>query len=192
MLLYSLLFTSRYLCFTQSQQEDPDIVSPAREFAVTAQQNFSSFASISSFAIFKPSSFTQKGREELQAFSLPAVPSFRQWPVRVRSLLIRILLLYPHRVFSRTKIIYPTGVYLSRENYFIFIKCQSLQHDRQANTFTAALRNYKERPACRHHFATRQTEASVFHTPVGTVYPATLYPATDTDMLPVRQCRRLR
>ena len=168
------------------------MVSPAWEFAVAAQQNFSSFAIISSFAIVKPSSFTKKGRKELQIFSLPAVPSFRQWPVRVRPLLIRILLLYPHRVFPRTKIIYPTGVYLSRENYFIFIKCQSLQHDRQANTFTAALRNYKERPACRHHFATRQTAASVFHTPTGTVFSATLYPATDTDMLPVRQCRRLR
>ena len=123
---------------------------------------------------------------------LPACSSsFRQRPVRVRPLFIRILLLYPHRVFTWTKIIYPTGVYLSRENSFIFIKCQLLQYDRQANTFTAALRNYKERQACPHHFATRQTAASAFHTPTGTVYPATLYPATDTDMLPVRQCRRL-
>ena len=135
---------------------------------------------------------SHKRGEELQAFSLPAVPSFRQQPVRVRPLLIRILLLYPHRVFPRAKIIYPIGVYLSRENYFIFIKCQSSQHDRQANTFTAALRNYKERPVYRHHFATRQTEASVFHTPVGTVFSAKQYPAADTDMLPVRQCRRLR
>ena len=192
------------------------MVFPASEFAVAAQQNFSSFAIISSFAIFKPSSFTQKG-EELQAFSPPAVPSFRQRPVRVLPLLIRILLLYPHRVFVLTKIIYPTGVYLSREIYYAFYSYGYLQlvvnHSqlqitiilqisffrnytaKPINTrrlFTASAVSCKERPACRHHFATRQTAASVFHTPTGTVFPATLYPATDTDMLPVRQCRRLR
>ena len=134
---------------------------------------------------------SHKRGEELQAFSLPAVPSFRQQPVRVRPLLIRILLLYPHRVFTRTKIIYPIGVYLSRGTYFIFIKCQSLQHDRQANIFTAALRNYKERQACRHYFVTRQTAASVFHTPAGTVFPAAPCPVTETGILPVQQCRLL-
>ena len=160
---------------------------------------------------------SHKKGEELQAFSLPAVPSFRQRPVRVRPLLIRILLLYPHRVLTRTKIIYPIGVYLSRESYYEFYNYGYLQlavnHSRlqittifqisffRNNTaktyqsrrlFTASAVSYKERPACRHHFATRQTAASVFHTPTGTVFPATLYPATDTDMLPVRQCRRLR